>query len=133
MHNFSNQFTWICSACILLLFSCSEDSPELLGTWICNSGYTEECGEFSDSFDTGCDGFQVTFLGDGTYTTRYEFEDSFFEDDGTYVVSGEFLILNVESGKEAADRFTLTSNELQIIQEQGEGCQLIWVYDRLQE
>ncbi|MDW3211498.1 MAG: lipocalin family protein [Reichenbachiella sp.] len=131
MHHFSNQFAWVCCSLLILFSSCKDDAPEILGTWVCNSGYTEECGEFSDSFDTECDGFEVTFLGDGTYTTKYEFEDVAYEDDGTYVISGDFLILNLESGNEAADRFTLTSSELQIIQEQGEGCQLIWVYDRL--
>lgn len=129
MHNISNQFAWICII-IIFLSSCKEDAPELLGTWVCNSGYTEGCGEFSDGFDTECDGFQVTFLGDGTYTTKQEFEDRSIESEGTYVQTGDFLILNLESGNEATDRFTLTSSELQIIQEQGQGCQLIWVYDR---
>lgn len=131
MHQFSNQFAWLCFFVFFSLSSCKDDSPEILGTWDCNSGYTEECGEHSDSFDTDCDGFQVTFLDDGTYTTRYAVNDNVYEDDGTYLITGEFLILNIESGNEATDRFTLTSSELQIIHEQGEGCQLIWVYDRL--
>lgn len=119
---------------VLIIISstaCKEDSPEIIGTWACNSGVTEDCGEYADSFDTECDGFQVTFLGDGTYTTRYELDDHVYENEGTYLVSDDFLIFNLESGNESVDRILLSSSELQLITEQGQGCKLIWFYDRL--
>lgn len=113
------------------LSSCNDDDEaSILGTWTCSHGYFENCNEAVFNSEPTCDGFSVTFFKDGTYASRAEYEDQTYEQEGTYIVSGEFLILNLESGNEATDRFVLSSDELHITQEQGDDCQLIWVYTK---
>ncbi|SMD36924.1 hypothetical protein SAMN04488029_3147 [Reichenbachiella faecimaris] len=117
---------------IFLTSGCQdEDQPSILGVWSCSEGYLENCGESSIFYDLECEGFEVTFLSDGTFATAIEFNGEIIESEGTYIISDDFLILNLETGNEATDRFTLSSSELQIINEQGEGCQLIWVYTKV--
>lgn len=102
---------------VVLPVACSDTlAPEdIAGTWNATSMVfisSNNPAITEDVITLGAE-FSITFRGDGTLTSTFDFEDSTSTDTGTYVLDGSDIALTIE-GDVVSGRITKTGDELRI-------------------